>query len=292
MIRRAAGDLREVAVLLDRAVHLTFTRLTVMVTPFLVAAIVSNLMQWPLDFLSALIVVASVGAVIGNRAWVVVVASLQAGRRRPDWSAALRYWPALWYALVTPVWIVATYGALLVAEYGALVVAAAFVALVRRIPAPAIFGPLPLTAALAILAVVSVVLLALMLAGFAGSIASIDTVLEGCAPRRAVARWLREIFRPAMLSRSISAALVILIVGGVAPLLCSYVFMWLPRPLIALVTAVPYALANALSLAFVMERRAAVLAERYGADIAASLAGQTPISASPTASSPGVTTSQ
>jgi hypothetical protein len=230
------------------------------------------------------------GMVLENRARVVVIASSGAGPRGPvAWAAALRHPAALAYAVVAMVEVLVPYLGLAVVAIALLFGRIWILARQDGVSGVAFGAGLAVVFAIAALLFVTALLVAL-----AGVAATFDTVAERRPPHHALAWWLRETFRRRSLGATLVAGLIfIMLVGGV-PLTLGWLFTWGPAGVRSVLFAIPEGIADAIALNFVWYWREAIVEGRHGRDIQALLDGavQPVLTVSPSASSPGVTTSQ
>ena len=282
------SELHALGEILDRAVHRMVRRFGAVAPPMILADASGSLLSLVLHNPALWWAVAML---IENRARVVALVSVRAERgHRIAWSAALRYPVALLFAVPALLDYAVPYVAVFV-------LGAPFV-LVQMVPGVAATGA-PRVALLFVVVVLlalagAALLVALLLFMLGALVAMIDVVFDGAPPLRALRFWLAQTFRrqgfvPTLLAAAVFALLVI----G-TPYLLNLVPVPFPIPGVAsaAVQAIPEGIADAIALLFAWEWRDAVLARRHGRDIAALLAAQSASSASPTASSPGVTTSQ
>ena len=216
--------MREFGMLLDRAVHLTFTRFAGVIPAFILADALGGLLQpaW-LPGPGGYIALMLAGMILENRARVVAIASRDAAKRgSAAWGAALRHPAALVYAVV---------------------------AMVEG----------------------SIWYQLLLIGGFIFVLVSLPATQAGLP-------WF---------------AYVIVHVAGL-PLVLGLLIRWGPSELRAVLFAIPEGIADAIALVFVWRWRDAFLERRHGHDIQALLdaSAQSPRTVSPSATSPGVTTSQ
>jgi hypothetical protein len=286
----APSELHALGEILDRAVHRTVRRFGA-VAPVMILAdasgsllsfVVRNGVLWW-----------AIAMLIENRARVVALVSVRAERgHRIAWSAALRYPVALLFAVPALLDYIVPYVAVFV--FGApFFVAQVFPRIVTSGAPRAAFVFLALTLLTLAGAAVLVALLLFMLGAL---VAMIDVLFEGAPPLRALRFWLAQTFRRrGFVSTLLAAAVFALLVVG-TPFLLSWVPFPIPIPIPRVATAalhgIPEGIADAIALLFAWEWRDALLARRHGRDIEALLAAQSASSASPSASSPGVTTSQ
>ena len=289
---RPPNALGELGLLLDRAVHRTFSRFAVSVPAFVLADALGGLLQYvPLRITAGPVLLFVAGMVLENRARVIVIASGTAPRGgSAAWRAALRHPAALLYALVGT--------AEAFVPLAVIVVAGAAVFVVGRTPSAirgdVAFGGGFVLTGLIMFVVALLLVAAALLATLAAAAATFDTVLARTPPHRALAWWLRQAFRPRALGpTSAAAAIFILLVAGV-PLVLGWTIPWGLPALRSVVFAIPEGIADAIALNFVWGWREAILESRHGRDIQALLdqADQPSLTVSPSASSPGVTTSQ
>ena len=281
--------MRELGMLLDRAVHLTFTRFAGVIPVFILADALGGLLQpaW-LPGPGGYIALMLAGMILENRARVVAIASRDAGKRgSAAWGAALRHPAALVYAVVAMVEGSIWYQLLLIG--GFIFVLVSLPATQAGVPwfAYVIVLVVGLTVALLLLA-------ASLLITLAGVAATFDTVIERTPPHRALWWWLRETFRMRSLGTTLPAAAIVAVLVAGLPLVLGLLIRWGPSELRAVLFAIPEGIADAIALVFVWRWRDAFLERRHGHDIQALLdaSAQSPRTVSPSATSPGVTTSQ
>ena len=110
-------------------------------------------------------------------------------------------------------------------------------------------------------------LVVLMLVALAGVVATIDTVVDGTAPHRALGHWLRRTFRRRGLGTTlVAAAEVVLLFAGV-PLLLGLIPRWAPQGVMSGIDAIPEGIADAVALMFAWRWRDTVNDSRDGRDI-------------------------
>lgn len=260
-----ADDVHALGVQLDAAVHVTFARFAVVAPAFIVADGLGSCLQLvPLNGPVGSIVLLFVATVLENRARVVAIASARHGdRRRVDWGAALRHPAALAFAVLSMLELGIPYLAL------GVVSGLAFV--LFRIPMVTLSGRptsfLFLFAAILAVAVGAVLLVALLLVALAGVVATIDTVLDGTAPHRALGRWLRLAFARRSLGPTVFAAAVVVLLFAGVPMLLAVAIPWGPLPVRIAIDAIPEGVADAVAVMFAWRWRDAALNRRAGRDI-------------------------
>ncbi len=280
------AELHALGEMLDRAVHRTVRRFgaaaPVMILADASGSLLSFVISNPLLWLVA-------AMLISDRARVVALASVRAERgHRIAWSAALRYPAALLFTVPALLDYAVPFVSLFVFE--------APFALVQLFPRVAATGaPREALAFIIVLLAVlagAALLVALLLFMLGAVVAMIDVVFDGAPPLRALRFWLAQTFRRrGFVSTLLAAAVFALLVIG-TPALLELVAIPLPGALRAAVDGVPEGIADAIALLFAWEWRDAMLVRRHGRDIETLLGAHISSSASPSASSPGVTTSQ
>ena len=277
--------------LLDRAVHRTFSRFALVVPAFVLADALGGLLQFvSLRVPAGGMVLMLAGMVLENRARVIVIASSRAAPRESTaWVAALRHPAALAYAVVGMVEVLVPYLA-----FAAVGTALAF-AQMSALAAAAGFPVLAYAAAIVVLLAIVLLLLGVaLLVALAGAVATVDTVIEQTPPHRALLWWLRQTFRMRSPGQTLAAAAVFIVLVAGVPEVLGMLIPWGPPALRSVLFAIPEGIADAVALYFVWCWRDAILEGRHGHDIQALLDGavQPSLTESPSASSPGVTTSQ
>ena len=264
MTAHGRDDVRALGEQLDRGVHLTFARFALVVPAFVLADALGSFLQLvPLRGAGGSLALLFAGMVCENRARVVVIASMHAGRRSPDWSQVLRHPAALAFAVVTMLD--------LLIPYLAMGVVAGLVFGLLRLPAIASVA-LPVTLISIVgftlgLVLAAALLVALTLVALAGVVATIDTVVDGTAPHRAFGHWLRRTFRRRGLGTTlVAAAAVVMLFAGV-PLLLSMIPQWAPVGVMIVIDAIPEGVADAVAMMFAWRWRDTVNDSRDGRDI-------------------------
>jgi hypothetical protein len=216
--------MRELGLLLDRAVHDTFARFSVVVPAFVLADALGGLLEpaWlpgPVGYIALLFA----AMVLENRARVIVIASGdETTRRSPAWAAALSHPAALVYAVVGMVDQFIPYELLGIGAGIFILVSPS--ANASRAPVIAFVVVLIVALAVALLLLVVSLLVAL-----AGVVATFETVVERTPPHRALAWWLRQTFRIRSLGATLPAAATFAVLVAGVPLVLTLLIRWVRR---------------------------------------------------------------
>lgn len=284
----ATSELGALGEILDRAVHRTVRRFGAAAPALILADASGSLLSFiPVAefwwFAAALL--------LENRGRVVALASLRrAPGHRVAWSAALRHPAALLFAIPAALDYTVPYLTLFVVSSPFMLVTRT----ARILTAGNGFAALFYGVAVLVLLLATALLVVVLLLMLGAMAATIDTVLDGAPPLRALGFWLAQTFRRRGFGATLLAGAVfaLLVIG--TPFLLELIPLpfAIPHALYVALEGIPEGIADAIAVVFAWEWRDEVLRRRRGRDLELLLAAQSASSASPIASSPGVTTSQ